>query len=72
MTHDRTGERIDDDALTRSHLIAENQVIHSASTPHGCHRGWLGEDLDGRPIPCLRCRPHLRKTAGADDHAHYR
>ncbi len=29
--------------------------------PHDrCVDGWLGEDTDGRPIPCLRCRPHLR------------
>lgn len=24
-----------------------------------CSGGWLGEDLDGRLIPCLDCRPHL-------------
>lgn len=24
-----------------------------------CDRGWLGEDLEGRPIACTRCRPHL-------------
>jgi len=24
-----------------------------------CRRGWLGEDDEGRPIPCLTCRPHL-------------
>lgn len=22
-----------------------------------CHAGWLGEDSDGRPIPCPSCRP---------------
>lgn len=26
-----------------------------------CLDGWLGEDLDGHPIPCLDCRPHLRR-----------
>ena len=32
-----------------------------------CRSGWLGEDLDGRPIPCLRCRPHLASTAVVND-----
>ncbi|MCZ4077282.1 hypothetical protein O1W68_04945 [Rhodococcus sp. H36-A4] len=37
--------------------------------PHDprCRKGWLGYDLDGRPIPCLQCRPHLRKTADVYD-----
>lgn len=33
-----------------------------------CRRGWLGQDLEGRPIPCLHCRPHLHKTADVNDH----
>ena len=24
-----------------------------------CRGGWLGEDADGRPVVCHRCRPHL-------------
>lgn len=24
-----------------------------------CTSGWLGEDDQGRPIACTRCRPHL-------------
>lgn len=27
-----------------------------------CIGGWLGEDPDGRPIACPRCRPHLLHT----------
>lgn len=27
--------------------------------PHRCAGGWVGEDAEGRPIPCRRCRPHL-------------
>ena len=23
--------------------------------------GWLGFDSDYRPIPCLRCKPHLAR-----------
>lgn len=58
MTHDRTGERVEDDALTRNHPIAHDPR---------CRRGWLGEDLDGRPIPCLRCRPHLIRVPSDGD-----
>jgi hypothetical protein len=28
-----------------------------------CRDGWLGEDNDGRPVPCLHCRPHLAQPA---------
>lgn len=24
-----------------------------------CRGGWLGEDDEGRPVPCLTCRPSL-------------
>lgn len=61
--HDRTGERIDD------------SVVASEATPDHdprCRKGFLGEELDGRPIPCLQCRPHLRKTATANDHSLWR
>lgn len=29
---------------------------------HQCRRGWLGHDNEGRPIPCLTCKPHLIRT----------
>ncbi|AHH20773.1 hypothetical protein NONO_c59970 [Nocardia nova SH22a] len=32
-----------------------------------CHRGWLGHDTEGRPIPCLTCKPHLNRTAATND-----
>lgn len=28
-----------------------------------CTDGWLGEDEDGRPVPCRVCRPHLSHVA---------
>ena len=34
-----------------------------------CRRGWVGHDDEGRPIPCLDCKPHLRKTSTANDYA---
>jgi hypothetical protein len=48
MTHDRFGEQLD----------------NSTEQPHDprCRRGWLGEDIDGRPVPCIICRPHLFRT----------
>ncbi|MHA4852451.1 hypothetical protein L1080_023355 [Rhodococcus sp. MSC1_016] len=53
MTLDRTGEPIDDET---------NRVDHR----HGC-RGWLGEDQDGRLIPCLICKPHLAGASHVND-----
>ncbi|MFC9432769.1 hypothetical protein [Nocardia sp. NPDC057030] len=36
--------------------------MDDAEHAHRCHRGWLGFDAEYRPIPCLKCRPHLIKT----------
>ncbi|QII04352.1 hypothetical protein BH93_02330 [Rhodococcoides fascians A25f] len=33
----------------------------------GCRKGWLGEDPDGNPIPCIQCRPHLAEPAKVND-----
>jgi hypothetical protein len=52
MTLDRYGEPDDDPA-----------PIRSEHDPR-CQGGWLGADIDGRPVPCLQCRPHLAKTVG--------
>lgn len=27
---------------------------------HYCRGGWVGTDLEGRPMPCYVCKPHLR------------
>ncbi|MGB7363327.1 MAG: hypothetical protein WA931_09855 [Rhodococcus sp. (in: high G+C Gram-positive bacteria)] len=51
--HDRTGDVIDLDA-TGGH-------------DRRCRRGWLGEDAEGRPIPCLVCRPHLARPSEVHD-----
>lgn len=34
---------------------------------HRCARGWVGEDDDGRPIPCLTCKPHLTRSPSSKD-----
>lgn len=35
-----------------------------------CRNGWLGEDEEGRPIPCLDHKPHLIKgTTTTHDYA---
>jgi hypothetical protein len=49
MTRDRYGDEVD-----------STQPIRA---PHNtdCRSGWLGEDLDGRMIPCLQCKPHLAR-----------
>ncbi|QII05907.1 hypothetical protein BH93_11460 [Rhodococcoides fascians A25f] len=51
---DRTGEEIDERHLS---------VVQS----HHCSNGWIGYDDEARPIPCLRCRPHLAQTATIND-----
>jgi len=40
---------------------AAAQAEADAAPRHGrdCADGWLGEDDQGRPRPCLACRPHL-------------
>lgn len=50
LRRDRTGELIEDDE--------PDLVLHRDHDPR-CRDGWLGEDDDGRLIPCLTCRPHL-------------
>lgn len=36
-------------------------VIPEATAPHICVKGWIGENAEGLPIPCLTCRPWLRR-----------
>lgn len=55
---DRFGDAVDLDT-------PENPKVRAPHNPD-CRKGWLGTDLDGRMIPCLICKPHLRKTV----HAH--
>lgn len=36
--------------------------MYDPDTPESCGcrgTGWLGEDAEGRPIPCLMHKPHL-------------
>lgn len=54
MRRDRDGSPIEDDDPPT--LIGR----------HLCHGGWLGEDADGRPIPCYECRPHLQQQRTAN------
>lgn len=55
MTRDRYGEVVDLDAPARK--------------PHDprCRNGWIGDDEDGRPIPCRQCKPHLEHTTRVND-----
>lgn len=50
--YDRWGDAIDDEPGVQPDV--EPDVHH-------CEAGWLGEDDQDRPIPCLVCRPHLRE-----------
>ncbi|MBM0125608.1 hypothetical protein [Pimelobacter simplex] len=55
--YDRYGDQIDDDVVQTTWKTGETDFQQHAP---GCRDGWLGEDDEGRPIPCLECRPHLR------------
>jgi hypothetical protein len=37
--------------------------LYPVPIEHACVDGWLGEDHHGRPVPCPRCRPHLRRAS---------
>lgn len=57
MRRDRDGsplEELDEDDLAELGL-------DPADALHVCVDGWLGFDDDGRPTPCLDCRPHLAR-----------
>lgn len=52
-------------SLTDEHLMAQVAGRAKAKAEPGCDSctgGWRGEDDDGRPIPCPRCRPHAVKA----------
>ncbi len=67
MTHDRTGERVDDEPVVSNlDTTAVTKFVTVAHNPN-CRNGWLGEDSEGHLIPCLRCKPHLAKTADVND-----
>lgn len=46
MIRDRDGSEVEPDEATPAHY---------------CQAGWTGTDPEGRPIPCLLCKPHLAK-----------
>ena len=38
--------------------LPEHLLVRLADPPeHHCTKGWLGDDEQGRPTPCPRCRP---------------
>lgn len=43
------------EALAEAEAEARQPALHDPR----CVGGWLGDDPEGRPIPCLQCRPHL-------------
>lgn len=41
---------------------SELEELDEQPFEHACQQGWLGFDPDGRPYPCLVCRPHIQRT----------
>lgn len=54
---DRYGDPVEED---EDQVSGSGQVRGTSHHDPDCRDGWLGEDADGRPVPCLECRPHLR------------
>jgi hypothetical protein len=48
-----------DSSEARERREAEQELEASERHDPRCRAGWLGEDLNGRLVPCLMCRPHL-------------
>jgi hypothetical protein len=48
--------------------VLEDEALPAPRPAHHCVLGWVGEDAEGRPVPCLICRPHVleqrRRAAG--------
>jgi hypothetical protein len=60
---DRYGEPVEDDDKPDFSLNGRQPPLN-ANDPHDprCRAGWLGDDEHDHPIPCLQCRPHLKRT----------
>lgn len=43
--------------------LSAAEAIERERHARECRGGWLGEDPDGRPVPCPTCRPHLLSVA---------
>lgn len=52
---DRTGEPVSDDEGARP--------VHDPR----CNGGWLTPADSTAPLPCLQCKPHLRRLADVND-----
>ena len=61
MTGHRWPVDSQDAAELREREDDDQPTLHDAR----CEAGWLGEDDQDRPIPCLACRPHLARDHGS-------
>lgn len=50
---------LDTEVEARRRAVAAALEAADAAHRARCVDGWLGEDPEGRPEPCLQCRPHL-------------
>lgn len=61
--HQDTAARRRADADRAARRAAAHAKVDEAVHDARCENGWLGEDEDGRPVPCRACRPHLAHVA---------
>lgn len=64
MSHDRTGERIDDEDEEQEALLPlPAQTGGNGPCPdRRCRKGWIAYLETDHPVPCPRCKPHLVRT----------
>ncbi len=47
----------------------DGDLVPDVAPAHHCESGWRGHDPEGRPIPCLTCKPHLTHRRPTRAHA---
>ena len=60
-----------DDADRRQDLGLPVLPFEPEPEPHRCREGWL-PDEDGLAVPCLQCKPHLRRDRTPDGRQSWR
>jgi hypothetical protein len=48
-----------------SSYVTGDVTSRTRGYPHDCDSGFVGEDEDGHPVPCLICKPHLTQAVAS-------
>lgn len=50
------------EAARKARIQQAAREAEEAEHARRCHGGWLGLDVDERPVPCPVCRPHTQRV----------